>query len=152
MKEDFVLTWMQRYDNWPRHGALLDPEIETGKLIEKAKTFGEYVIFAKSAGTLLCMKAVYEKKIKPLKCMFVGTAIKWGRELRWPVDEWVRGFSVPTLYVQKSDDPIMGFEDLRLALEDLEVRNCKLMEIPGSSHHYERVFELKKMLKVWVRE
>ena len=152
VSEDFVLTWILKYENWKTHAAILDPEAETGKLAEKARDFGEYAVFAKSAGTILCMKAVKEGKLKPVKCMFVGTSIKWGKEQGWPVNEWVRGFGVPTLYVQKKDDPIMGFEELRLALEELEVINCKLMEIPGSSHHYERVFELKRLLKVWVKE
>ena len=152
LREDFVLTWILKYNNWESHTVVLDPEKECQKLIEKANEFGEYSIFAKSVGTLLCMKAVNEGKLHPAKCMFVGTAIKWGREQGWSVDEWVKGFSVPTLYVQKTDDPIMGFEDLRLALEKLGVMNCKLVEISGSSHHYEKVYELKRMLKEWMNE
>ncbi len=147
VKEDFEKTWVQHYDNWGTHTLLLDPEMEMKNLAQKAQDFGEFVIFAKSAGTLLAMKAVTEGKIKPVKCMFVGTAIRWGMTQGWPVESWVKGYNLPTLFIQKKDDPIMRFADLKQELEKLEVKNYKLVEIPGDSHHYEKVFELKKMLK-----
>jgi pimeloyl-ACP methyl ester carboxylesterase len=152
VSDDFEKTWMQKYDSWMSHEAVLDLDKESRKLIDKGQEFGQYCVFAKSAGALLCMKVVKEGRFHPSKCMFVGASIKWGLEQGWPVNDWVKDFNVPTLFLHKKDDPIMGFEELRIALEKGNVTNCKLIEIPGNSHHYERVFELKRMLKVWVSE
>ncbi len=152
VKGDFDQTWMQIYENWGIHADLMDPDKEVKKLVQKAKNFGEYVIFAKSAGTLLVMRAVTEFGMKPVKCFFVGTAIRWGLEQNWPVEKWVKGYNIPTLFIQKTDDPIMTFGELRHELEKSEVKNYKLVEIPGASHHYGAVYDLKSRLREWVKE
>lgn len=147
---DFDQVWVQYYDNWKARTALLNMDLETEELANKARDFGKYCILAKSAGVLLAMKAIKEGKIKPEKCVFVGTAIRWGLEQGWPVDEWVKGYSIPTLFVQRSEDQVMTFGELRHALDKAGATNFRLVELPGRSHHYEDVMGLRFMVKKFI--
>ena len=151
VEPDFEQIWVQYYDNWKARTALLNIDLETDKLAKNSRSLGKYCILAKSAGTLLAMKAVKEGEIKPVKCIFVGTAIRWGQEQGWPAEKWAEGYSVPTLFIQKSEDPVMTFGELRFTLEKAGVKKSKLVELPGRSHHYEDIMGLRFMVKDFVK-
>src|SRR5581483_330435 len=142
----FASTAIQRYLHWQRGEEEMDLTEETLLLTETTNNLDEYAIFAKSAGTWVVLKAVNEGLIHPKKCVFAGIAVNFGRANNVPVDDWLEGYSVPTLFVQKSADPAIGFAELEELLEARHVTNQTLVEVPGDDHHYENVFQLGQFI------
>ncbi len=142
-KPDFDSTRIQYYDHWQTGEKVIGFDKELEKMVSSLAGQKDYVIFAKSIGTFLTLKAVHRKLINPKKCIFVGTPVLWSRAHNFGADEWLEGYSIPTLFVQKTLDPVMHFADLKTLLEQLAVKNYRLVEIPGESHDYESIDQLK---------
>ena len=147
LKPDFDQTWVQYYDHWQVGPALIDMEVEMEKLVKKAAGFGEYIIFGKSAGPILAMRAIKERGLRPGKCVFVGTAVSWGEKQGFEAEKWLEGYAVRTLFIQRAEDQVMTAGELREALNRKGVTNYKFTELPGRSHHYEDIFGLRMMVK-----
>ncbi len=138
------------YDHWQSGEELINLDLELEKLVAMTNGVEEYAIFAKSAGALLALKGVEEGKLKPIKCIFAGTAVGWGKARGLPVDQWLGGeknSTPPTLFIQKEDDPAIGTADLEQLLTQLGRENYKLKIIPGSDHSYDDLDLLKKEIE-----
>ncbi len=147
----FDSSFILYYEHWKTGGKMIDLDYELGKLAEFLKD-KEYFIFAKSAGAVLALKGMSEKKIAPKKCLFTGLPLSWCREKDIPVGDWVEKFDIPTYFVQKERDPMAGAEDLRKFLNEGDVKNCRLIEIPGEDHHYEDLERLRVLMEELINE
>jgi hypothetical protein len=138
LKSSFDNTMVHYYDHWWSEDpdAIIDMEIELNRLDSTTESFGKYALFAKSAGALLALYGIYEGTLTPEVCVFVGTAINWGRKEGFEVDDWLANYSIPTLFIQKSFDPAISARGLSDLLQDREVQNYSLLEIPGDDHTY----------------
>ncbi len=115
LKEYFDTSHVHEYKHWTTDEEMIEIEHEIKQLMSHIKEKDEknYVIFAKSAGAILTLKAISEKKLNPIKCIFAGITINWARESGMPIDEWVKGYSIPTLYFQKTSDPAFSYAELQ---------------------------------------
>ena len=138
-KTHYPLTFTLDYSHWETENGDLNFELELEKLKNLAKEKDEIVIFAKSAGAILAMKAIFDKDIKPTACIFAGTAVGWAQATQENFDSWLQDYSVPTLFIQKTSDPAIAAEDLNELLTDSNAQNYKLLEIPGDNHDYEDI-------------
>lgn len=132
----FDTTQIQYYKHWQENKDLIDFPYEVDALTQKASGLKNYAIFAKSAGTLVTVKAILDGLIKPKFCVFVGIPINWAKDRNFDVDAWFANFSYPALVIQNSNDPACSFIALKKYLEKQGVTNFKLVELPGDSHHY----------------
>lgn len=137
-KTHYPTTFTLQYSHWGTENNDLDFDLELEKLKDLAKGKDKVVIFAKSAGAILAIKAIFDKDIKPVACIFVGTAVGWA-QVTQDFDSWIKDYSVPTLFIQKTSDPAVSFEDLEKLLISSNARDYKLLEIPGDTHHYEAI-------------
>ncbi len=147
----FNKTRVLYYSHWQTGDSLIDFEKEQTALKALTQDLGDLVIFAKSAGCLLILKMISQSKLKPKKCIFVGAALLWGEAQGWEVKSWLKDFSIPTLFIQKSLDPAISFKDLENQLVEAKVQNYKLVEIPGDDHHYDDVTQLKNLVLEFVK-
>lgn len=131
----FNQTLVHYYRHWSTGDELIDLEYELERLTTSLGDLADWVVFAKSAGTILIIRGCYEKKIKPIKCVFAGTAIGWAEARGLSVHEWLRNYSIPTLFIQKTLDPAISYRDLEQLLSG--VANAVAKEIPGDNHSYE---------------
>jgi predicted alpha/beta-hydrolase family hydrolase len=147
----FTSTHVLYYDHWfVDEERDIDLEAETKKLAEIVKGLDDYVVFAKSMGSTLTIKAIHEGVIAPSKCIFTGHPVNWARERNYYVDEWIKGYATPTLFIQKTLDPVFGFEDLRNFLEEHKAENYELVEVEGDDHHYGDIEALKRMVTAFL--
>ncbi len=146
LKEYFDSSHVHEYTHWQTGEDLIKIEDEIEKLLAHVKDNDdkEYVIFAKSAGAVLAIKAIHEKKLAPLKCIFAGIAVNWARENKFAIDEWMKDYKVPTLFFQKTGDPAFSFAELQAWLLLQNVENYKMIQFPGKDHHYEDIESIKK--------
>lgn len=126
----------QRYSHWDTGEKLIDFDAELKKLSEAVKNEHGYVIFGKSAGAMLAIYGVYKGEIKPERCVFVGLPIHWASKYKFPLDEWLEKFDVPTVLAQQSEDPLASFNEVRSLLSKLKKDNMRIVEIPGNDHEY----------------
>ncbi|MBU1088713.1 hypothetical protein KKA02_02440, partial [Patescibacteria group bacterium] len=121
LKPNFVSTKILNYDHWQTNQPMIDLDKEKEKLTKIAKNSGNFVIFAKSAGILIVLKTIFENKISPKKCIFVGIPLKWARENNFDIDTWFNNYSTSTLVIQHTKDPFASSEELKQFLSDKNV-------------------------------
>ena len=132
------------YEHWKTGEETIDIEAEVKKL--EQVVVKEDFIFAKSAGCLVVLKGIAEKRIHPKKCMFAGVPVRWSEKNNLPIQEWLKKNKIPTIIVQKTEDPAIHVSQLKILLQELKVENYTIEEIPGNDHHYENIKQIKEMI------
>jgi len=147
LKGFFANTHIQYYDHWENGKEIIDLEKELSKLHKYTKSKKEYLIFAKSAGVALTLKGVAEKKIFPKKCLFLGIPVNWCKQVNFPIEKWMENFNIPSIFIQKSQDPAISADELKNLIEKNNVKSYDLVNIPGNDHHYEDLNQIKKQME-----
>lgn len=136
LKSLFETTKIIDYEHWETGGLMINLDKEKEKLIKTVQGFKRYMIFAKSAGILVTIKAIYENKILPEKCIFAGLPLKWAKKNNFNIDVWLRNYSVPTVVIQHIDDPLASSQEVQSFLRQENTINIGLKELPGNTHDY----------------
>lgn len=152
LKPHFDQTHIQYYKHWESEDAdaFIDLDYEISVLENFAENFGEYMIFAKSAGSWVTLKALHEKKINPTKLIFTGFAYNYAKNNDFPIDTWMKDLDIPSLYIQKELDPAVPFEKLTQVIKENNVQHAHLIEIEGDTHHYENIEQLRTEVEKFV--
>lgn len=133
------------YKHWLVEGSEIDFPYEARTLAERAN--GQTIsVFAKSAGCLVAMKAVREFGMQIEKAVFVGTPVKWGIAKWIPVTEWIREWSVPTLFIQKEQDHVISAQELSVLIG----ARHPLITLPGKDHDYLELVQDPSQVKRFV--
>lgn len=153
LKDLFDSAHIQYYDHWDNSSdQIIDIDKELSKLMKHAKDYDEYCIFAKSAGTIITLKGIKEKKIAPQECYFTGMPLVFTCRNNLLIEDLIANYSTPTLFIQKTKDPAASFADIKKLLEENNVQNYKTKGIPGNSHHYADVEQLKDLIKEFLEK
>lgn len=134
----FDETRILYYDHWQSGQPSIDFDHEFSKLPKLVEGLGEYAVFAKSIGAALAVRGISEGILTPKKCVFVGPAPH--------IKNWLENFSVPTLFITKTADPVAPAAALRDLLERYRVQNYQFIEIPGDNHKYEDLEKIKSLV------
>ncbi len=86
----------------------------------------------------MAAKGIFEKTINPQKCIFVGPA--W-----FIAKEWIEGYSLPTLFITKTADPVAPAAKLKELLKKYHVQNYQFVELPGDDHKYDDLEKIKSL-------
>ncbi|MEI7604442.1 MAG: hypothetical protein WCJ19_05490 [bacterium] len=151
LSDIFDTTYIQYYEHWlddSKKG--IDLEIELKKLKEYVKDTKDYMIFAKSAGSILTVKGCVEKVIRPERCVFTGFAYPWAMGRKIDIDNLLRNYFVPTMFIQESKDPALSYKQLTEIIYKLRVPNTTMQEIPGNDHNYEDIEKLKELIQNYI--
>jgi predicted alpha/beta hydrolase family esterase len=124
------------YNHWKTNESPIDLDQELENLQKELKNIENYVIIAKSAGTLLTLKGIYEHKLNPTLCVFIGTPILWAQENNFDVNSWLKDYSLLTLFIHQANDPAISSNEFEALLKELNCKNYNLYVIPGDDHEY----------------
>ena len=106
-----------------------------------------YILLAKSAGTILALKAIKDNLIAPIKCIFIGTAINWGIQKNLFSNELIKDFTIPILFIQKTQDSVaMPYEEFKTYTKQQGVKNAVYNELPGYDHDYNEIKEISELI------
>ncbi len=150
LKPLFNKTYIQYYRHWETGEPviLLDHELlEVSKVIDQ---YENYLVFGKSAGALLGLKGIFKGILKPKKCVFVGLPVEWGKYCGFEVDKWVKKYTISTLFIQKSLDPVFFYQDMCTYLKVQEVENHKTIELEGNDHYYGDLSLFKSLITEFI--
>ena len=148
LKDLFDESIVQYYQHWKTDGKI-NWNIEVENLIKNIDD-SDCVIFAKSAGIGVTLQTIYQKKIKPNKCIFVGIPLEWAEIHGNNLSPYFVNYKIPTMFIQQTNDPYTSFNDLKLFLKKNKVENYKLKEVLGNDHDYNDLAEIKKLVRAFV--
>jgi len=137
--DEFDLIYTQEYRHWDmdeRIGEIISFPTELQELERHAPLTLPYMIFAKSAGAILTMLAVHKGILHPQRCVFLGVPILLARKDNIGIDDWIKHYSVPTLVIQNSHDPVTDFRTVEHFITGHGKNNFTLKELPGTHHTY----------------
>ena len=145
LKQLFEKVLVLYYSHWNNQKELIDLEKEINSIPK-----GE-IVLAKSVGIILALKAIYEKKINPLKCIFIGTPVDWAEKSNIGFKRYLKDFKIPTLFIQNSGDPIYTSDNLRKLLRAKNVRNYSFYEFKEGSHDYDNFDKIVELIEKFIR-
>jgi hypothetical protein len=61
----------------------------------------------------LAIKSIYEKNLNPKACIFVGMPMGMIFRDEMPYENWFKNSKIPTLFIQKTNDPVCSFQELK---------------------------------------
>ena len=86
----FDRTHRHDYAHWEKDEPEIDLDLELERLSRLAKKLPPYMVFAKSAGTMLTSKAIAMGVLRPRACLFVGLPMAMVRNQNLPATEWAK--------------------------------------------------------------
>jgi pimeloyl-ACP methyl ester carboxylesterase len=124
--------------------------LELKRLSKIVDDYGEYTLLAKSAGTLLSLLGIKQGVLSPKRCIFIGTAVEWGRRKGIDIEWLIENHSVPTLFIHQTHDPVISYKALENLLCTSLVHNYQVVEVQGDDHHYKEILSLKMTVKEYL--
>ena len=125
----------------------IDMDLEVIRLKELSEKLGDFIIFAKSAGALLTLKALKMKQINPQKVILAGIPGNWAKENSYDFENWLENLDQEITFIQQEKDPMFYAEELQGVLETKSLKNYKLVKSEGESHNYDDLNLLRKHIK-----
>jgi pimeloyl-ACP methyl ester carboxylesterase len=131
------------YDHWQNGEKFIDMKKEAEKLAKLVEDKNDYFIFAKSIGSILALKSIYEAKLKPLKMVICGHPYRTLSN-----SDYLKFLKIPTLFIQNEFDPVYSFAELERTLKENGPNDYKIIKNVGvDTHDYEDLERLAKMVK-----
>lgn len=145
----FEHSCVHDYSHWESGEENIDFELEAKKLSTNIDGMNEYVIFAKSIGTLLAVEETYKNTLKPAKCILLGIPLKIIKEKSIPFDTWLSHINVPVTIIQNSKDPLGPCKELKSYVNGRS--NIKIIKSDGDSHNYNDLDMIKRTLMDFIK-
>lgn len=129
------------YDHWQSGEKWINLKKESDKLIELVKNKGEYFVFAKSIGSVLALKNIFEGKLIPKKMVICGLPYRAGKEEFKEIDECLKTLKVPTIIIQNEFDPVYSHAEIKNVLDNNSPVDYQLIKNLGNDTHDYEDFE-----------
>ncbi len=136
LSPQFKKTYRHDYAHWNRGEPEIDLDLELQRLSIITKNLSSYMIFAKSAGTVLASKAVALDTLRPKSCLFVGLPLKMIHGQNLPFKKWLGSVNIPIIILQHTSDPFGSFQEVKQYVKAVNQDNIIVNELPGDSHDY----------------
>jgi len=134
------------YDHWQTGENNLNFEVELKKLKALTKGKKNYSIFSKSIGSILALNAIYNKIINPEEILICGHPYKLAKELDFPIDDYLKSLTIPSVFIQNEFDPLCSYEELEKVLKNNSPINYFLQKNPNiETHDYDDYQNLVKI-------
>lgn len=138
------------YDHWQTGEKWINLQKESGKLAELVKDKKDYFVFAKSIGSVLALKSIFEGKINPKKIVICGLPYRAGKEEFKEIDECLKSLIVPTIFIQNESDPVYSYEELEKTVKENSPADYQLIKNQNNNtHDYENYEGLAKLTKIY---
>lgn len=135
LASQFDRTHRHDYAHWENDEPEINLNIELQRLAE-LQDLSPYMIFAKSAGTILTCKATAIGALNPKSCLFVGLPLLMIRDHDLPVNEWLQKTHFPIIILQHTSDPLGPYREVKRYIETIARDNVAIHELPGDTHDY----------------
>lgn len=146
----FGQTILHNYRHWEQGGSI-DFEYELPRVVEEIDDhLAPYIIFAKSAGSVLGMLGIARGALNPEYCLFVGVPLPLAKRTDDALANWARNYHKASLFIQNDHDPLTSAEELSYYLQGLDVPDYEFVTLPGDSHDYPDMSKFRELVKTYV--
>jgi len=123
------------YRHWEQQGAEMDLEYEITQAAALAKDFGEYLVVAKSIGTVLATLATARGLLAPQRCVFMGFPLK---VVTADLSEVANALLQlpPTTFLHNEHDPLGSAEAVKTYVGAHAPAIYDFQTLPGDTHDY----------------
>jgi hypothetical protein len=150
LSPDFNNCVVHDYEHWDGRGEFIDFDLELSRLSAEVKGFDPYIVFAKSVGSILTLKAINLGLLKPVKCIFAGLPIKLAEEDGISLPDLIKSNPVPTKFIQNTGDPLASYSRLTDYLKLTGAANYQSIELEGNTHSYDDLNRIKSIVQSFV--
>lgn len=146
LSPSFDKILLHNYRHWETSGQI-DFEYELPRVIEEVDDhLAPYIIFAKSAGSVLSMLGVARGALDPEYCIFVGVPLPLAKRTDDALATWARNYHKSSLFIQNDHDPLTSADELSRYLQNIDMPNYELVVLPGDSHNYSDMTKLRELV------
>lgn len=135
LKDNFDEVQIHDYQHWQKDEREADVEFEVTAAATTAKDLGEYIIVAKSIGTVIALNAIAAHKLIPVACLFIGTPLSVIKE-KYPNLKTLYSKLPPTTFLHNTQDPLGNSDDLKEFLSAHCHAKWNLIAVKDSTHDY----------------
>lgn len=148
-RKEFQDTTVLYYDHWDSNSNNIDIEKESSKLVKMINEYkGEYLIFAKSIGTIVFYNIVEKLKRKPKGVLMVGVPYDLASEMGFDMGKLKDNVEFDINIYQKKFDPFGNLEKIK-SVEGGKVKVYEYVctDEDDDNHHYSNSSYLLKLIK-----
>lgn len=135
LDKPFDVAVAHDYRHWKTGETWIDMDYELTQVVEKTQGFEPYVVFAKSIGTMLALRAMHEGRMRPHACVFLGFPLNAAADMNLPVEAWLTSVNVPVYFLHNEHDPYGSASELDATLPASFDRS-RITVLPGDTHDY----------------
>lgn len=137
-----IPAYVHMYQHWDSGVPFIDIEHELQALQEQAALAGTYGIIAKSMGSLLALRGIYENVLVPTTCIFLGFPLAIVQEMSLPATAWLSMLRQKVCFIQNDQDPLGSAEAVAAYLKTAYPRKAPLVTWPNATHEYRDFAEI----------
>ncbi len=141
----FETSIVHNYKHWATGDPGADIDYEKLEISAKMADLEPYIVFAKSIGSMIALKAIFEGHLKPKACVFLGLPLNAITDMNLPAVEWLSGVKVPIYFLHNDNDPYGSAEQLRATVPE-NIDQANIIVIPGDTHDYNDVAVMADLL------
>lgn len=145
LSEPFESVVVHDYKHWKTGEPWVDFEYEVGEVGRKMADLEPYIVFAKSIGTMITLKAMHDGLLKPKACVFLGLPLNAITDMRLPAVDWLVATKVPLYFLHNDHDPYGSAEELR-AILPANINQANITVLPGDTHDYNDIGVMAELL------
>lgn len=146
LRDDFGKIIVQEYEHWSSGQPLIDFEVEQSLLARSGNQVRPFVIFAKSVGGIVALKATAEDIIMPENIIITGLPLSLIRKKHIPVDNWLHHLQLPITIIQNEQDPVGSYDDIITYIRPINNSNIVVVPHNGSSHSYSDIEHIRAII------
>lgn len=123
------------YRHWATPGVEMDLEYEIAQASKLAEGWNDYVVVAKSIGTVMTMLATARQLLSPAYCVFMGLPLN---VIEADIPEVARAMPQlpPTHFIHNENDPLGSADSVKNYIEAHAPERYDLLVTPGDTHDY----------------
>jgi predicted alpha/beta-hydrolase family hydrolase len=135
LQSDFDEVRLLDYRHWGSQNGAMDMEHEIAEAIKLAEGLTDYVVVAKSIGSVLTSLAIAHGLLAPRHCLFMGFPLRVVLE-EFPETAEALPHLPPTTFLHNENDPLGTSDAVKAYLTDHAPRQYVLQTVPGDTHDY----------------
>lgn len=133
------------YQHWSKGETQTDIEHEITTVGNIVKDFDDYIVVAKSIGTIITALGTARGILKPTRCIMLG--VPYRGFVEYIPTFWDDLACLPrTVFIQNENDPFMTADELKQRLDTTNLKERSLISTPGDTHDYRDFALIAKQL------
>lgn len=148
-KKEFQDTKIIYYDHWKNESKNIDSEKEVGKFVKLVNEYtGDYLVFAKSIGTIIFSKGMEKLTNKPKGVLMVGIPYNLALDMGVDMDKLKEKIDFNLNIYQKELDPLGNLKDIEnVGGGKVKVSKYVCEGEENNNHHYSNTSYLLGLIK-----